>query len=79
MVSSGRILPAIDGSYHRSTTRGCGAFAFKVRIPAHPDRNSFVPLFVATWSFEERSYAEESRLDLVELLSTAWITEAEDS
>ena len=79
MVSSDRILRTIDGSYHRSTTRGDGAFALKGRIPTHPDRNSLVPLFVATRSFEERAYAEESRLDLAGLFSIACATGARDS
>ena len=71
MVSSDRILRTIDGSYHRSTTRGDGAFALKGRIPTHPDWNGLVPLFIATRSFEEGAYAEESRVDLLDLLSIA--------
>ena len=79
MVSLGPILRTVDGSHHRSETRKGGAFALKGRIPTHPDWNGLVPLSITTRSFEERAYAEESRLDLAGLLSIACTTEAEDS
>ena len=79
MVSLGRILSTVDGSHHRSETRRGGGFALKGRIPTHPTWNGLVPLSIATRSFEERAYAEESRLDLAGLLSIACTTGARDS
>ena len=79
MVSLGPILRTVDGSHHRSETHRGGAFALKGRIPTHPDWNGLVPLSISTRSFEERAYAEESRLDLAGLLSIACTTGARDS